>query len=251
MKTKTLVAMAALALLVGVPARAQQVVSSNTVGYQKVTLAAQNYTLLAPMFSYVGGGEKAIPDIFEEDNFVSADTDAKADYIDLWEDGGYSRSYFFSSDAGDAWSSGDDGFDETTDELEPGLGFWFYNRSTSDKTVTLAGEVPTTNITVTLAANNYTLLGNPFAAPLPIKSIVPVTGEFTASDTDAKADYIDLWEDGGYSRSYFFSSDAGDAWSSGDDGFEETEDTIPPGLGFWFFRRGDEIKVTLPVPYSL
>ncbi len=226
-------------------------VSSNTVGYQKVTLVANNYTLLAPMFTYVGGGEKAIPDIFEESDFTAADTGAEADFIDIWEDGAYTRSYFFSSDAGDAWSNSDDGFDETTDQLETGLGFWFFNRSVSDKTVTLSGEVATNDVVVTIVGNNYTLLANPFASPLPVKSIVPETGTFTAADTGADADYIDLWEDGAYTRSYFFSSDAGDAWSSSDDGFDETDDTIPAGQGFWFFRRGDEMTVRLPVPYTL
>ena len=233
------------------PAWAAEVVSSNTVGYQKVTLAANNYTMLAPMFAYVGGGEKAIPDIFEEDDFVSADTDGGADSIYLWEDGGYTRTYFFSSDAGDAWSDAQDGFDETTDTLPTGLGFWFYNRSDSDKTVTLSGEVPTNNIVVDIVADNYTMLANPFSAPLPVKSIVPVTGEFTSADTDGGADSIYLWEDGGYTKTYFFSSDAGDAWSDAQDGFDETDDTIAPGLGFWFFRRGEAMKVELPVPYNL
>ena len=207
--------------------------------------------MLAPMFTYVGGGDKQIPDLFEEDDFVSADTDAEADYIYLWEDGGYTRTYFFSSDAEDKWSSGDDGFEETEDTLETGLGFWFYSRTPSTKTVTLAGQVPTTNIVVDISGNGYTMVANPFAAALPVKSIVPASGEFAAADTDAEADYIYLWENGGYTRTYFFSSDAGDAWSSGDDGFDETDDTIPPGIGFWFYRRGDAMKITLPVPYNL
>ena len=221
------------------------------MGYNKVTLAAGTYTLLAPMFTYVGGGDKEIPDIFQENDFVSGEADSEADYIDLWEDGGYSRTYFFSSDAGDAWSSADDGFDETDDTIPEGIGFWFYNRGQSDKTATLAGQVATADVTVAIAANTYTLIGNPFAAPLPIKSIVPASGSFTSGEADSEADYIDLWEDGGYSRTYFFSSNAGDAWSSADDGFDETDETIPPGLGFWFYRRGDAMTVTLPVPYSL
>ena len=206
--------------------------------------------MLAPMFTYVGGGEKRIPDIFAENDFTSADTDGEADCIYLWEDGGYSRTYFFSSDADDKWSSDQDGFEETTDSLSPGLGFWFYNRG-DEKTVQLTGQVPTTNIVFNIAANTYTMVANPFAAPLPIKSIVPASGDFTSADTDGEADCIYLWEDGGYSRTYFFSSDAGDAWSSDQDGFEETDDTIPAGLGFWFYRRGDAMTITLPVPYTL
>ena len=234
-----------------VPAWAADVVSSNIVGYKKVTLAADNYTLLAPMFTCVGGGDKAIPDIFAEDDFVASDTASDADFIELWEDGAYSRKFFFSSDANNAWSSDQDGYDETDETIEGKLGFWFYNRDTDDKEVTLAGEVPTEDVEVVIAGDNYTLIGNPFAAPLPIKSIVAVSGAFTASDTASDADFIELWEDGGYSRKYFFSSDAGDAWSSDQDGYDETDDTIPAGLGFWFYRQGSEMTVKLPVPYSL
>lgn len=109
------------------------------MGYQKLTLAAGTYTLLAPMFSYVGGGDKAIPDIFSEDDFVSSDTASDADFIELWEDGGYSRKYFFSSDANDKWSSDQDGFDETEDTIPPGLGFWIYRRGSA---VTVKLPVP-------------------------------------------------------------------------------------------------------------
>ena len=233
------------------PAWGAEVVSSNVVGYQKITLAANNYTMLAPMFNYVGGGEKAIPDIFAEDDFVSADTDGEADCIYMWENGGYTTTYFFSSDAGDAWSDNQDGFDETTDTIPSGLGFWFYSRSDSDKTVTLSGQVPTTDVDVDIVADNYTMVANPFSAPIPVKSIVAKTGAFTSADTDGEADCIYMWEDGGYTKTYFFSSDAGDAWSDNQDGFDETEDTIPPGLGFWFYRRGEAMTITIPAPYSL
>ena len=122
---KKLLAIALAATLA--PAWGADVISSNVVGYNKVTLT-QGYNMLAPMFTYVNGGDKAIPDIFVEDDFVSGESDSEADCIYLWENGGYTRTYFFSSDADDKWSSGDDGFDETDDTIPPGLGFWFYRR---------------------------------------------------------------------------------------------------------------------------
>ena len=203
------------------------------------------------MFTYVGGETKDIVDLFEEkDGFTAADTETDADCIYLWENGGYTTTYFFSSDAGDAWSDNQDGFDETTDSMPENLGFWFVNRG-AEKTVTLAGEVPTEDVVVDIAANNYTMLANPFSAPIPVKSLVPAEGEFTSADTETDADCIYLWENGAYTSTSFFSSDAGDAWSSNQDGFDETEDTIPAGLGFWFYRRGAAMKLSIPAPYSL
>ena len=235
------------------PAWAAEVVSSNTVGYQKVTLTP-GYNMLSPAFSYVGGGEKAIIDLFEEkDGFVAADTDAEADYISVWYGGGYAYTYFFSSDAADddadaKWASDQDSFSETPDILPANTGFWFYNRGAS-KTVTLSGEVPTNDVSVAISSG-YTMLSNPFSAPLPVKSIIATSGAFTGADTDAEADYISVWRNGGYDATYFFSTDAEDAWASDQDSFTETDESIGPGEAFWFYRRGtDPLEISLPCPY--
>ena len=235
------------------PAWGAEVVSSNIVGYNKVTLTT-GYNMLSPMFTYVGGGDKAIVDLFEEkEGFVGSDTASDADYFSIWYGGGYAYTYFYSTDAGDEnvdakWASGEDSFTETTDDLPPNTGFWFYNRA-GQKTVTLAGEVPTNDVTVSVSAG-YTMLANPFSAPLPVKSIVAVSGSFVGSDTASDADYISVWRNGGYDATYFYSTDAEGAWASGDDSFTETEDTIGPGEGFWFYSRNtSQITIKLPCPY--
>ena len=223
--------------------------SANTVGYKKVTLTP-GYNMLSPMFQYVGGGVKGIVDIFEEkDVFTASDTASDADYILLCYAGGYQDTYFFSSDADNKWSSDQDGFEETQDPLPENLGFWLYNRG-QQMTVTLSGEVPTNTVSVALTSG-YNMIANPFAADLPIKSIAAKTGSFTSSDTTSDADYILIWRNGGYDTTYFYSSDADDKWSSDQDGFEETEDTLAPGEAFWFYRRGEPMTISIPVPYSL
>ena len=96
------------------------------------------------------------------------------------------------------------------------------------------------------------MIANPFSAPIPVKSIVATEGEFTSADTETDADYISIWRNGGYNATYFFSSDAGDAWSSADDGFDETDETIGAGESFWFYNRGSSsITIKIPAPYSL
>ena len=59
MKSKQLVAMAALALLVALPARAAEVVSSNIVGYNKITLKSR-LTMMAASFQNVGAANSTI-----------------------------------------------------------------------------------------------------------------------------------------------------------------------------------------------
>ena len=235
------------------PAWGAEVVSSNIVGYNKVTLTP-GYNMLSPMFSYVGGGDKAIVDLFEEkDGFVAGEADSEADYILVWYGGGYAYTYFFSTDAADEnadakWASGEDSFSETTDDLPPNTGFWFYNRS-SQRTVTLAGEVPTNDVSVVVSPG-YTMLSNPFSAAMPVKSIIATSGSLTAGEADSEADYIYVWRNGGYDATYFYSTDADNAWASGDDSFSETDESIGPGEAFWFYSRSaGQITLKLPCPY--
>ena len=245
---KKLIALAALAACL--PTFAGTVESSNTVGYTKITLTP-GYNMVSPMFNAIGGDVKAIKDIFEEKTgWVAADTDADADYIRVWYNGGYKFTYFVSTDVNDdgAWANGEDSYTETEDTIPENVGFWLYNRG-SQKTVTLAGEVPDDDVSLTLIPG-YTMLANPFAAPLPIKSIVATSGEFVGADTDADADYIRIWRNGGYAAVYFVSTDADDngAWANGEDSYTETDDTIAPGEAFWFYRRGSTMTITIPCP---
>ena len=245
------------------PARAADVVSSNVVGYKKLTLTGNNYNMISPMFVNVGGEPKAIKDIFSDNTvFQAADNSGEADYISVWENGGYNGSYFYSSDAADEtedakWASEDDSFAETKDELPENCGFWLYRRGAQTEAV-LAGEVATDDTTIKLAAYTYTMVANPFAADLPIKTILPATTTdvIPSADNSGEADYISIWRNGGYSASYFYSSDAGDEdadakWASEEDSFSETEDSIAPGEAFWIFHRGPSITIKLSAPYTL
>ena len=216
------------------------------MGYQKITLT-QGYNMVSPMFNAIGGDVKAIKDIFEEKTgWVSDEAETDADYIKIWYNGGYAYTYFVSSDADDAWANGEDAFTETEDTIPENVGFWLYNRG-AQKTVTLAGEVPVGDVTLTLNPG-YTMLANPFAAPLPVKSIVAISGAFVSDEAETDADYIKIWRNGGYNATYFVSSDADDAWANGEDAFTETDDTIAPGEAFWFYRRGSTMTIKIPCP---
>ena len=227
-----------------------EVTSSNTVGYQKVQLTP-GFNMISPAFNEIGGDIKAIKNIFQEKTgWVAADTDAEADYIYIWHNGGYAYTYFVSTDADEngAWANGEDSYTETDDQLPENVGFWLYNRG-SARTVNLAGEVPTDDAVISIIPG-FTMVSNPFAAPIPVKSIVATSGEFVGADTDAEADYIYIWRNGGYDTTYFVSTDADEngAWANGEDSYTETEDTIAPGEAFWFYRRGSAMTITIPCP---
>ena len=126
MKTKTLAALALVAALGASPAWAAEVVSSNIVGYQKVTLQT-GFNFVAPQFTAVGGGPIDLQSI----RLDIADDDASGmDNIQILDEGGATVETFFWNPA--SWTTtGEksgwvDDFGNLVDvELDPGQGVLF------------------------------------------------------------------------------------------------------------------------------
>jgi hypothetical protein len=230
-------------------AGAEAVYSENIVGYTKVTLEGDNFNMLSAAFVPVGGGVgKKIVDVFTDNSqFTAGYAATQADYINIWNGGGY-ETYFFSAFI-NSWASTQNMFNETDETIPSVGGFWLY-RVNDNLPVTLAGEVITTNMTVSsIAADNFNMIANPFAAPLPIKTIGIAAGSFTAGYAATQADYINVWNGNGYDT-YFFSAFV-NKWASTQDMFNETDASIPAGGSFWLYSLGTATSITLPVPYSV
>ena len=244
-KLMTAVAVCAVAGL----ALSQSVTSANIVGYKSdVSVIANYYTMLGTPFVPVGGTPTPIGSIFTSNtSFTANETLSSADSILVWNGTTY-VSYFYSSDAGTpgAWVK-DDAFTPTTDTIPVGGAFWFNRIGSALHGLTIAGQVVTTNVSVAVKANYFTMVGNPFAAAIPISSIS--APDLTANETLSSADSILIWNGTTY-VSYFYSSDAGTpgAWVK-DDAFTPTADVIPSAGAFWFNRIGAATTITLPVPY--
>jgi uncharacterized membrane protein YbhN (UPF0104 family) len=178
--------------------------------------------------------------------FTASDSPTTADWIIIWENGGYRLpKYFFSSFAGNTWSK--NLFTTTTDTIPFGTAFWLYRQNSGATNATVSGQVLTTNATVNVAGANFTMVANPYPADM---SIAAITGaNLKASDSPTTADWIIIWENGGYRLpKYFFSSFAGNTWSK--NLFTTTTDKVPAGGGFWFYRQNaGESTITLTCPY--
>ena len=118
-------------------------VSSNIVGYQKLSIPAGGYALLANPFTVVGSDGETFPinDMFSDDagQSTAGNTSGLGDTIEVWDPTiqGYSSLYFYSSRAGSKWAAGASPRVATTDSIPAGAGFWYRNRSNSDITITL------------------------------------------------------------------------------------------------------------------
>ncbi len=234
------------------------------MGYQKLTIPANGYALLANPFVQIGTGSStpegyAINDMFTDDteNSTAANTAGAADQLQVWDRGrqGYAN-YFFSArvTTGAAWAATATPRVAADVTFDLGDGFWYLNRAAEAYSLTVRGEISTEDVEVTIAPG-FTLVCNPFPSDLPLNSegIDWGTAGATAGNTASAGDQIQIWDIDrqGYSN-YFFSSrvTGGAAWATTAAPRVATTDVIPAGQGFWYLNRGEAFTITLKSPLS-
>jgi len=240
---------------------AQSVTSANVVGYKAdVAAFAADYTMMGVPFTPIGTTATPIATLFADNSLFTAgyaSDGSDADVILVWLGGGIYSTYFYSAynDPTFEWESDQNPGTPTGDTVPAGGAFWFLRNSNGAvlTNLTVAGEVIKTNVTVSAAANDYTMMGNPFPAPLPIASIAVAEPKAGYASDGSDSDVILVWLGGGIYATYFYSAynDPTFEWESDQNPGSVTADVIPAGGSFWFLRCGDPTSVTLPVPYSL
>ena len=242
------------------PAGAAEVVSSNVVGYQKLSIPAGGYALLANPFTVVGSDGETFPinDMFSDDvgQSTAGNNVTLGDTIEVWDPANqtYFSPYFFSSRANNKWATSAAPRVATTESLTAGDGFWYRNRGSSSFDITVSGEVATNEVTITLSPG-YTLVCNPFPADLPLNSdsIDWATAGATAGNNVTLGDTIEVWdsENQTYFSPYFFSSRANNKWATSAAPRVATTEAVPAGAGFWYRNRGSsDIVITLKSPLA-
>ena len=239
-------------------------VSSNVVGYQKLTIAPDGYVLLASPFVEVGTGDSAelqtfaINDMFggEVDQITAGRNGSQGDQIQVWDSVGQTYdTYFFSSLAdGGSWATLSTPRVSTADDIPAANGYWYLNRSNNEFELIVSGEVSKSEVSVTLDPG-YTLVCNPYPAPLPLNNedIDWATSGATAGRNGSQGDQIQVWnaEEQSYDTYFFSSMVTGGAWALLSTPRIATTDSVPSGQGFWYLNRSDSaFSITLKSPLA-
>jgi len=229
MKSKQLVAMAALALLVALPARATEVVSSNIVGYNKVALN-NAYTMLGMQFQTVGNANgslsigQIVPDQFVNGIDWSDDDFPFGAKMMLWNGTGYAQQYYWTGEVpsdiqadlkdelelddeviyNNIWVDGD--YLPVDPTLSVGTGFWILDTS-ADGTgkVCTSGEVKNDSVSIKLN-QGYTMIANPYPVDLDLNTMTPtgLTAIDWSDDNFPFGASIRIWNGTGYSKQYYW-----------------------------------------------
>ena len=227
------------------PARAAEVVSSNIVGYQKVTLQ-EGFNFVAPQFNIVGGGDLDLQSIKLD---VSDDEATGNDNIQILDADGnpvaqyywYPAAWFGGTKSG--WVDGDTG---GLADVTVANGLAVLVEGTSDCTVTVAGEVPTTDAETT-TVEGFNFVGNSSPSAINIQDL-----QIDVADADATGnDNIQILDANGnpvaqyywYPAAWFGGTKSG--WVDGDTG-DLADVELAPGQGVLFEAGDAGTKITAP-----
>lgn len=223
--------------------------SSNIVGYEKITLSP-GLNMIGNQFLAVGGDSfKNINAMFVESSEMVAGTgDDNADSILTWNGSSYDKVYYL-DDWDNNWYDSDDANDPAEVVFAAGQGFWFKHIGTESITATLAGEVP--------SGDSYSVAINPglnfVANPYPM-AICPNSESFSvegaiAGTGDDNADSILTWNGSSYNKVYYL-DDWDNNWYDSDDANDPVSDSIfNPAMGFWYKHLGEGATLTFGKPF--
>ena len=229
------------------PAWAADVVSSNIVGYQKVTLQP-GFNFVAPQFTAVGGDSIDLQSI----RLDVADEDATGDdNIQILDEGGATLATYYWNPAD--WFGGeksgwvDDNGELADVELQNGLGILI--DSADDATVTVSGEVSETDAVVESVAG-FNFVGNSSPVSINIQDIqIDVADEEATGD-----DNIQILDEGGATLATYYWNPAD--WFGGeksgwvDDNGELADVELLPGQGVLLDASDDGIAISVPSALS-
>ncbi len=253
---KMLIATAALAL-VGMAAQAAEVTSSNVVGYQKLDLKGNDYTMLAINFQGVGGGDISIQDYFKGD-FVGGASPGESDNLIVWTAAEGYVTYFYgvyndpeNPEWDDIWYTL--GEEEATATYPAGTAAWLLRRGAATS-VTAVGEVSKAPVQITVKANDYTMFSCPYPVAVPINGGLEVANP-TGGASPGESDNLIVWTAAEGYVTYFYgvyndpeNPEWDDIWYTL--GEEEATTSLGVGQAAWYLRRGAQTTLSFTSPIA-
>ena len=227
------------------PAWAAEVVSSNIVGYQKVTLQP-GFNFVAPQFTAVGGGAIDLQSIkLDIDDSLASG----GDNIQILDDGGSTVATYYWMPAYAFGGTQSGWFDADVGDLADvtiANGLSVLVDSTDDLTVTVSGEVSTNDTEVDSVAG-FNFVGNSTPVAINIQDI-----QIDLDDSEATGgDNIQILDDGGATLATYYWMPAyafggtKSGWFDADVG-DLADVDLDPGQGVLLDATADGITITVP-----
>ena len=257
------------AVAAGLAAIGDGIESSNTVGYNTVTINKE-YTILGIPFTGTTGAAMSIQDAVPYCAGMTKGAAASAaDNIQIMDSEGNYETYFMCNGyKGKGTITGGDGkwvksteSAVSTTTMPAGTPFWYVSKNyATPYTITVAGQVLSTDSSQTPLNVTYQLIANPYPCDLPLNDGVPFVEGMTKGAAASAADNIQIMDDEGNYATYFMCNGyKGKGTITGGDGkwVKSTEsavstDVLPVGKGGWFVRKSASlVNITIANPNAV
>ena len=226
-------------------------VSSNIVGYNKVTLSA-GFNLIGSQFLNIGQGTQDINEFANNNTLPGLDDEYEfQSTLRVWNGVGYTTyGWYADGDGSDPemdWPEADakwivnDQSDIAEVDMPAGQGYWIY--TPTQATVTFSGEVPEGETKTIDVAKGFNLVANPFPEEIDIQTIQP-----DLPGLDANFEFqttLRVWNGVGYTTYGWYADGDGSNpemdWPEADakwilnDQSDIADVKIPIGAGFWIY----------------
>jgi hypothetical protein len=249
------------------PAWGAEVVSSNIVGYNKVTLTP-GYNMIGIQFQEVGSanGSSAVSTYgILDSTFEGFDEDINfANSMQVWNGNGYTTYGWAGSSPSqmdpeyapmdNTWLTF--GGEPTDDTHTVGGGCWV--RAATSGTITLSGEVTAAEPVEIPITAGYNMVANPFPMNVPVSTFGKLDSSFAGFDEDINfANSMQVWNGNGYTTYGWAATSPSqmdpeyapmdNTWLTF--GGEPTEDIVPLGHAVWI-RAASSGTMTFTPPAS-
>ena len=226
------------------------VVSSNTVGYQRMNLDA-GYNMIGVQFVEVGTGAN-VKDVSTigvlSSDMAGFDEDGNyATEMMVWRNGNYLPTFGWSGTSASEYMDEPTldkkwlnlAYEETEDTLASYDAFWI--KSSTGGTITISGQVPTNDVTVALAAG-YNMVANPFPKAVKVSDFGVLSDTMPGFDEDGNyAVEMMVWQNGNYLPTFGWSGTSASEYMDEPTldnkwlnlAYEETDDEVEFGHAVW------------------
>ena len=258
--------MFAAAVAAGLVAIGDGIESSNIVGYNTVTINKE-YTILGIPFTGTTGAAMSIQDAVPYcAGMTKGAGSSVADSIQIMDnEGNYTVYFMCNGKVGKGTVDGGDGkwvksgeFAISTATMPAGTPFWYVSKNyATPYTITVAGQVLSTDSSQTPLNVTYQLIANPYPCDLPLNNGVPYVEGMTKGAGSSVADSIQVMDnDGNYDVYFMCNGKVGKGTVDGGDGkwvksgeSVVTTDALPAGKGAWFVRKSASlVNITIANP---
>ena len=247
--------MAAMALLVALPARAAEVISSNTVGYSRLEIKPGLNMIAMPFIDLERDQNgkvqnKEINGLFDNDaDVVNANRNSiAADQMWVWDAAEQKYiNYYYMTDRKNSsyrWENDEGTFEGLQEPV--GAGFFFQNKGEETYRITLSGEVNMEDTIINILPG-LNFISNPYPIDLPLNDGSIDWTNANANRNSIQADQMWFWDasEQTYNNFYYMTDRKNTYYRWENDAGEFDGVAIPAYTGFFYNYKGEGTGFTL------